>query len=318
MPNKFIDCLENKDIDGLKEIPKSDLHNHATRGGNIKYVIGDKDNISLEQSLPNKFSNLDEMQEWYNKTIKPYCTGKHGFVKRIEAAFMQAQNDGIKVLSMSFGIGDRIHFNGSLDDYIDEIKSIKDKIAPDIVFIPEICFGRTNNIKPIEEVFDEILSLTYFKSIDIVGDETLPVDNFKNIYRRARKNGFILKAHIGEFSSAESIRKTVEILELDQVQHGISAVESKEVMLWLANNNIQLNICPTSNVMLSRVRCYEKHPIGILYSYGIPVTINSDDMLIFNQSVSEEYMNLYNSGILSATELNYIREIGLGKYNIDK
>jgi len=58
----------------------------------------------------------------------------------------------------------------------------------------------------------------------------------------------------------------VDVLELDQVQHGIAAVQSKEVMKWLSNNKIQINICPTSNVMLSRVDNYKSHPIKELYS----------------------------------------------------
>lgn len=309
MKDKFISCLNNNDLIGLKKVPKSDLHNHATRGGNIKYVV--ENSIGTVKSLPSKFTNLDDMQDWYNKSIKPYCIGKQGFIKRIEAAFLQAKEDGISVLSLSFGIGDKIHFNDSLIEYVENIKRTKEKIVPEISFIPEFSLGRTNDIKPIEEVFDEIFSLRYFKSIDLIGDDTLPVDNYKNIYKKAKKNGLILKAHVGEFSNAESIRSAVDILELDQVQHGISAVESKEVMNWLASNKIQLNICPTSNIMLSRVSSYKNHPIGELYSYGVPVTINTDDMLIFNQSVSQEYLNLYNSGVLSANELNDIRENGL-------
>ena len=47
------------------------------------------------------------------------------------------------------------------------------------------------------------------------------------------------------------------------------------------------------------------------FDHGIPVTINTDDMLVFNQSVSQEYLNLYISGLMNAEELDYIRETGL-------
>lgn len=311
MRDKFIRYLKDNDLNGLRKIHKSDLHNHATRGGNIRHVV--ENSVDVLKSLPSKFKDLNEMQDWYDKNIKSHCVGKQGFMKRVESAFLQAKEDGINVLTLSFGVGDKIHFNNSLLEYVENIKKMKDKIIPETTFLPEISFGRTKNINPVEEIFDEILSLNYFKSIDLVGDEAIHVDNYKNIYRKAKKNGFILKAHVGEFGSAEAIRRAVDILELDQVHHGISAIDSKEVMNWLASNKIQLNICPTSNVMLSRVDSYKNHPIGKLYSHGIPVTINTDDMLIFNQSVSEEYLNLYNNGILSASELNDIREIGLGK-----
>lgn len=316
MKNKFIEALESNNIQQLKKINKSDLHNHATRGSNINYIeewYGKK----LERP-PYKFNDLMDMQEWYNKSIKPVCIGKEGFLKRIEGAFRQAKEDGISLLSMSFGIGDSLFFEHNLELYVAAIHEIHQRVAKEVIFIPEICFGRTSEIEIIERNFEKILNLNYFKSIDLVGDDIQPVDNYKKIYRKAKQNGFILKAHVGEFGDAQSIRRAVDILELDHVQHGISAVESKDVMKWLQKNKIQLNICPTSNVMLKRVKSYKCHPIKELYYSGIPVTINSDDMLIFNQSVSEEYLNIYNAGILSATELNDIRENGLVNMFLEK
>jgi adenosine deaminase len=104
-------------------------------------------------------------------------------------------------------------------------------------------------------------------------------------------------------------------LELDEVHHGIAAAKSNFVMNWLACNKIQLNICPTSNVMLNIVDEYQNHPIKRIYHAGVPVTIHTDDLLIFNQSVSQEYRNLYLSGALSADELNTIRLYGLNQAN---
>ncbi|MNI77658.1 Aminodeoxyfutalosine deaminase [compost metagenome] len=95
------------------------------------------------------------------------------------------------------------------------------------------------------------------------------------------------------------------------MHHGIAAAQSSKIMNWLADHRIILNVCPTSNIMLGRTGSYSTHPIKALYAAGIPVTVNTDDMLIFNQSVSEEYMNLYTSGLMTAAELNDIRETGL-------
>ncbi|AIQ38795.1 class I SAM-dependent methyltransferase [Paenibacillus sp. FSL R5-0912] len=50
-----------------------------------------------------------------------------------------------------------------------------------------------------------------------------------------------------------------------------------------------------------------------LYDYGVPVTLNTHDLLIFNQSVSQEYMNLYKARLMTAEELNEIRLGGLGR-----
>ena len=53
------------------------------------------------------------------------------------------------------------------------------------------------------------------------------------------------------------------------------------------------------------------HPIGRLYRSGVDVTINSDDILIFDSDVSKEYLHLYEAGCLTAEELDAIRRGGL-------
>ncbi len=127
----------------------------------------------------------------------------------------------------------------------------------------------------------------------------------------AKSKGLLLRAHVGEFGTADDIMEAVEELELQEVHHGIAAANSKQIMKWVADNKIQLNICPTSNIMLGLVENYASHPIRKLYDAGIPVTINTDDLLIFNQTISQEYLNLFNANLFNENELNSIRETGL-------
>ena len=156
------------------------------------------------------------------------------------------------------------------------------------------------------------MSYNWYKSIDINAGETQqPIKNFKKIYRKAKEYGLRLKAHIGEFGTTDDVIEAVEELELDEVHHGIAAAKSDFVMKWLAKHKIQLNVCPTSNIKLQVVESYATHPIRKLYDNGIPVTINTDDMSVFNQSVSQEYLNLYKSGLMNADELDFIRKTGL-------
>ena len=82
-------------------------------------------------------------------------------------------------------------------------------------------------------------------------------------------------------------------------------------MRWISDNHIQLNVCPTSNVILDAVPDLVSHPIRILFDNGVSVTINTDDLTIFGQSVSKEYRNLYRAGVFSAQELDIIRRASL-------
>lgn len=298
----FIDALKTKNIKALEKFPKSDNHNHGTRGGNIRDFV---DDISFLDKR--SFNNLDEMQMWYEKNIKHLFHGKKGFIQRIESAFRQALNDGVVNLTLSFGTGDKELFNGSYSDLIKQINLIHNSIAPGILFTPEISFFREMGLDQVTREFDELIEHNYFKSIDLIGNDKNPVDNFKGIYIKARDKGFILRAHLGEFGGPDSVITGIKVLELDEIHHGINSVHSKKAMDLIKDRSIRLNICPSSNVMLKRTSSYSTHPIKRLYHEGIKVSINTDDMLIFDQSISQEYLNLYSSEALTAEELDKIR-----------
>ena len=57
---------------------------------------------------------------------------------------------------------------------------------------------------------------------------------------------------------------------------------------------------------------YKTHPIKALVENGVRVTINTDDLMIFDSSIENEYLKLYKAGTLSAEQLNEIRKRGLG------
>lgn len=308
--DEFEEALIKNDIERLQEIPKSDVHNHAGRGGAIK-------DLSKNIQPPSKyFDSLDDMQDWFVDHVKRYCPpGIDGYLYRVEAAFKQAARDQIERLSLSFGSGE-IHALGGIQAFSKVIVSMKEQYIPDHVFIPELSLLRgAISDEEIDEL-KAIIDYGYFQSLDICGNEMKgSLKPYQRLYRYAKDKGIMLKAHIGEFGSSEDVKRGVEILELDEIHHGIAAADSYDVMKFLADHQIILNICPTSNIMLKRVKKYADHPIGILYDEGVNVTINTDDLAIFNASVSEEYLHLYNHDVLSAKALNNIRLGGLCSYN---
>lgn len=307
MKDKFTKALEKNDILEMRKVPKGDLHNHGTRGGNKKYI---EEWAGVIIPNPPKFRNLMDMNSWSDQNIKSLLQGKLGFEKRIEAAFVQAKMDGVIVLNMSINIDEASFYGNSVENMVHALKRIHKEFAPDVIFMPEIALNSFTPIDKMNSMLEQFLDQHYFKSLDMYGDETA-LCNYKKIFKNAKEKGLILKAHVGEFGSAELVREVVEELELDQVQHGIAAANSKSVMKWLCDNKIQLNVCLSSNVFLCRVLDYKTHPIRKLHDNGIKVTINTDDMLIFNQSISDEFFNLYNTGLFNATELNEIRGNGI-------
>jgi len=303
----FKNSLINNDIETLRKVPKTDLHNHFYLGGNREYIK--KMSGKFVNPLKSTLSSMDEMHKWVDDNLSDIFAGIEGRQLALEASFIQAKIDGVKVLEFGEDIwGNSKYYNSDVSNIIRMFNDTRDRVAPDIDLKLQIGISRHCNIDDIQEWIEPFWDYKEFHSIDLYGDELAqPIKNFRSIYRRAKKNGLILKAHVGEWGDADSVMRTVEVLELDEVQHGISASDSSQIMQWLSDNGIQLNVCPTSNLLLGRVDSISSHPIRTLYDNGVKVTINSDDVLMFDSPVSEEYMKLYNSKVFNADELNIIR-----------
>ena len=75
--------------------------------------------------------------------------------------------------------------------------------------------------------------------------------------------------------------------------------------------NIVFNVCPTSNLILNYAKSIETHPIKQMVDFGLKVTIATDDILLFDSDINDEYLKLYNSKVLSAEKLDEIRKFAL-------
>ena len=309
----FIDALKQKNLKKLRSIPKADLHNHFVLGGNRDYLY--KKTGKIIEPLTRSLSSMDEMHTWNEKNIGADFNSSEMRRLLINAAFQQAKYDGVTILEIGEDVwGLNEYFHNDINELIDAFISAQREIAPEIELRLQIGLSRHCPVDYLEECLSEFWGNESFYSIDLYGDELAqPIENFKGIYRHAKKEGIRLKAHVGEWGSARDVRTAVEELELDEVQHGIAAVNDESVMRFLADNSIRLNITPTSNLMLGRVENMANHPIRELYRNGVNVTINSDDVLIFGSDVSKEYLRLYEVGCLTAEELDEIRINGLEK-----
>lgn len=309
--NDFINALEQGDLEKIKSCPKADLHNHFVLGGSRRYL---KELTGVEiTSVKTPLSSMDEMHSWNRTNIGETFNGTERRKLLIRAAFQQAKEDGVTLLEIGedvWGLGE--FFHNDIEELIEAFTTAQRELAPNTELRLQIGLSRHCPIDYLENCLSYFWGNKAFYSIDLYGDELAqPIGNFKGIYRRAKKEGLRLKAHVGEWGTAKDVRTAVEELELDEVQHGIAAIHDESVVRFLADNHIRLNVTPTSNVLLGRVGSLSSHPIGQLYRSGVDVTINSDDILIFDSDVSKEYMRLYEAGCLSAEELDDIRCSGL-------
>jgi aminodeoxyfutalosine deaminase len=127
--------------------------------------------------------------------------------------------------------------------------------------------------------------------IGIGGDERRAgPEHFRKIYEHAAQHGLRLTVHAGETVGPESIWGALRELKADRIGHGLTAIDDPELVRYLAETQVPVEICITSNVLTGCCAKVEEHPIRRLFDAGVPVTLNTDDPDMFHTTLAQEYV----------------------------
>ncbi|MDZ7659318.1 adenosine deaminase [Fodinibius sp.] len=128
---------------------------------------------------------------------------------------------------------------------------------------------------------------------DIAADEAgFPIDNHISAFEYANEKGFNCTAHAGEACGAESVWETLINFKPSRIGHGVRSAEDDELLDYLKDHEIHLEVCPTSNVQTNVFDTISDHSINSLYEEGISLSVNTDTRTISNVTLEEEYQML--------------------------
>jgi len=123
----------------------------------------------------------------------------------------------------------------------------------------------------------------------IGGDELAgPPEWFAGVYAHAAEHGLHLTAHAGESAGPESIWGALN-LKAERIGHGLTAGQDPELIEELAERQVPLEICVTSNLRTGCCAELAQHPVRRYFDQGLMLTINSDDPAMFRTSLVGEY-----------------------------
>jgi len=126
--------------------------------------------------------------------------------------------------------------------------------------------------------------------IGLGGDERRgPPEQFREFYDMARDNGLRLTVHAGETVGPESIWGALRELKADRIGHGLHAIDDPELVRYLAEQQIPVEICISSNVLTGCCTALDLHPVRKLFDAGVLVTLNTDDPEMFHTTLNREY-----------------------------
>ena len=139
---------------------------------------------------------------------------------------------------------------------------------------------------------------------DIAGAEAgYPPTRHLDAFEHIRGENFHLTIHAGEAFGLPSIWEALQVCGAERLGHGVRIVDdihvsadgSAELGLMAAmvrDRRVPLELCPTSNVHSGAAGSIAEHPIGLLADLRFRVTVNTDNRLMSNISLSQEMSNL--------------------------
>ena len=144
-------------------------------------------------------------------------------------------------------------------------------------------------------------------AFDLAGGEAgNPSKDHLSAFYFARNHLMNLTIHAGESWGPESIHQALFFCGAHRIGHGTTLFRDLELVQYVVDHQIPLEICPTSNVQTKAVPGYEDHPLSIYVTAGIPVTINTDNRLFSRTTLSKELWHVYDKCGVSEEQLREI------------
>ena len=281
---------------GLRQLPKADVHCHALLNcplATYERVLGYK-----VPPPPPRFRDFGEFGGYLAANLFPAIRSLDGIRALLRAGLARMVDEGVVYAEASIDLLLPEHINASPQAVIEIVAEERERALGRLHFAPEIGINRRVPVERLWPRFIAYLESGLFESVDLYDDERAgDLHDFQPFYRRARERGLMLKAHAGETCGPERVRETLEILDIDAIQHGVAAAQDPRLLEELARREIQLNLGIASNIALGVAGSYECHPVHALLAAGVPVALGTDDFSLFGASLSDEILRLRRAGM---------------------
>ncbi|MBL8608679.1 MAG: adenosine deaminase [Myxococcales bacterium] len=124
---------------------------------------------------------------------------------------------------------------------------------------------------------------------DLAGAEyDHPAKHHRAAFQLVRDNNINVTIHAGEAYGPESIAQAIHVCGAHRIGHGCRLREDGDLLHYVNDHRIPLECCPSSNVQTNAIRDLASHPIKLYKNLGLRVTVNTDNRLVTDTTVSKE------------------------------
>jgi len=298
----------------IREVPKTELHLHieGTLEPELMFDLAKRNGIKIPYSNVNEvksaynFSNLETFLNIYYEGSKVLINEKDFFDLTWSYA-VKCREDNIVHTEIFFDPQAHLSRGVKFETIINGINNALLKANKEFRLTYKIimCFLRHLDEKSAFKVLDQ--AIEHKDKIIAVGldssEKGNPPSKFKNVFKKAIKEGFLTVAHAGEEGPPEYIWEAINLLEVKRIDHGVQCLKDNKLVEKLRNDQIPLTVCPLSNIKLCVFKDLKQHNLKKMLNEKLLVMVNSDDPAYFGGYLNENLVKSQAALNLSKNEL---------------
>jgi adenosine deaminase len=285
----------------LVELPKAELHLHieGTLEPDLAFAMARRNQIELpyedEATLRRAyvFEDLQSFLDVYYAACSVLVT-EHDFYELTWAYLERATSQGVRHAEIFFDPQTHTDRAVPFGTVVAGITHALEDAHRDLGISSRLimCFLRHLSVEAAMATLES--ALPHRDAIVAVGldsgERGNPPGMFRDVFDRARAEGFLAVAHAGEEGPAEYIWQALDLLDARRIDHGVRCTEDDRLVDRLKADQTPLTVCPLSNVKTRVFSTLRDHNFRELLERGLLVNINSDDPAYFGGYIADNYI----------------------------
>lgn len=289
----------------LKRLPKTDLHVHLDGSLRIDTILelAKQFKIDLPSTDPKKLKkiisgeNADDLGDYlegFSITLK-VLQNEEGLRRAAYELAEDAAKENVRYTEIRFCPLLHTEEGLSLTTVSNAVLDGLSQAEKDFDITTGLIFSGMRNMSPEISLRLASLATTYKNKgvlgFDLAGQEyNFPAIEHREAFDLALKNNLNITIHAGEGYGSESIHQAIHYCGAHRIGHGTKLIQDGDLLNYVNDHRIPIEICLKSNIDTHTVKSFKEHPFPIFYDLGLRVTLNTDNRLVSNTTMTNEYM----------------------------
>ena len=288
----------------FEKLPKTDLHVHLDGSLRLETILELADQYGVEMPadtpeglrralhLGENTGSLVEYLKAFETTLKVLQTKEA--LRRVAYELAEdAAAENVRYMEVRYAPMLHTRQGLRLTEVIEAVLAGLRQAAKDHGIWSNIIVCGIRNVTPEASLEMAQLAVAYKNrgviAFDLAGAEyDHPAKHHLEAFQLVRANNIAVTIHAGEAYGPESIHQAIHDCGAHRIGHGCRLREDGDLLHYVNDHRIALECCPSSNVQTGAVRDLASHPIRLYHNLGLRVTINTDNRLVTDTTVSRE------------------------------